>query len=139
MDVTSFATPEEIVAYFDKCNQEADDRILPWQREFKIGDCFLGVIDDGYGEPIVIYGEIYESKYPEDREHLAQPHMANKRLSKCYSQICKEGESGSIHIAVMHLKLTKDQFEAAKARDWQPDSLEMLHLFNQQYRRSITP
>jgi hypothetical protein len=137
MNVTSFATIEEMVAYMDKNNREADDRILPWQREFKAGDCFLRVTDDGWGEPLVIFGEIYESPYAEDREHLAEPHMANKRLAKCYSVMCEDGESGSIHISTMHLKLTKEEFEEARARGWKPDMQEMLRAYETQY--PITP
>lgn len=68
---------------------------------------------------------------------MAQPDMANKRLAKCYSVLCEDGESGSVHVSTMHLKLTKEEFERAKARDWQSDMLEMLRAYEKQY--SFTP
>jgi len=142
MKVTSFETPEDMFKFLQELRESeksADQTILPWQHAVGPEDCFIRVVDDGMGNPIVIYGRVYESEYPEDRYHMTEPHMRNKRLAWCFSQVAPEGETGNVHVANMHIKITRDMFEAAKAREWRTDSLELIRLFQEQYQNDYVP
>jgi hypothetical protein len=53
-----------------------------------------------------------------EREMRSQPHMADYRFTRSYSLACREGELGDIHLSNVIEKLTKEEFEVARAAGW---------------------
>lgn len=87
-----------------------DRKVQSWQAALKPGDHF-GRLADG----ILIVGEIVESEFPEDRARLQQPHMRDLRLAKCWSELCLEGEMGTVHVAVM-VPISQTEFDSVLVR-----------------------
>lgn len=133
MPIHTFNSPKELLDYLKHLERQADSRIQPWQKELKPGDYFIRLYPFHAGEILVIYGLIYESPYEEDRAYFAQPHMRNKRLAMCYSAVELLGEIGTVHISTMHIKITKDQFEAARARGFGVTQEELKRLIKERY------
>jgi len=116
--------------------KEANERVLPFQREMKVGDHFLRAT-----QGFVVYGEVISpfSFYDECRakgtfnEELAQeeqweknmraePHMKYYLFTRGYSNpMCMEGELGDTHASDMQVKITKEAFEEAKRLGWPRD------------------
>lgn len=83
-----------------------------------VGDYFVQLVGDKLDIPCDIYGEVIESEYAEDRAMLSQ--RPELRLCRCYSPLCVEGEIGTIFIATMSVKLSREQFDKAKTAGWPP-------------------
>jgi hypothetical protein len=77
--------------FFDRerrAKAAADARIRPEQAELAKGDYFVRQSD---GLPIPIYGQVLKAPY-------RAKHMQGYRFTKCYSQMCPDGEMGDIRI-----------------------------------------
>jgi len=128
--VASFDDFDSLLEAIDQERASADQQVRPFQAVIKAGDHFAravaGMNDD---EPLVIYGEVIESKSQEDREHYAQPHMQHFRFSKCFSQLCPTGELGDTHVSTM-IPISPTQFALAKERGWPSDSSTVTLILN---------
>lgn len=137
----SYDSFEEMMADIDRSLRAADDAVKPWQSSLNEGDYFLRL--DGeipiFGQiinPFQFYDDLrakgkmneeLEQEEKWERANRAQPRLKNMRFSMCYSLYCIEGEMGDTHVASMHVKLTKEQFETAKAADWNVNLRELLY------------
>lgn len=115
--VVSFDTVEEMFEAVAQLNAEAAEMpVEQWQKDLKPGDCFLRVYNIGEPVPLNIYGEVIDVTDPEDAELMeSRPDL---RMCKCYSQLCPEGELGTVFIVAMTQPLTREQFEAARLSRW---------------------
>ena len=77
MTVKSFNNVEDMFAEIDKANRIADSNVDDFQKDINLGNFFAR----NY-EGMVIYGEVIESPYEEDRELYKQPNMLNYRLTR---------------------------------------------------------
>lgn len=104
----------EILSKLMKSRDAADRRVTQEQSDQAIvGACFLRF------EPrdrILIYGEIVEPAYSEDRVLFEQPHMKHVRLARCYSVVEPDGEFGNVHVATMNHFVTREVFEGFRAQ-----------------------
>lgn len=85
----------------------ADAGVADWQSSVKKGDYFV----KGSGAGIPVYGEIL-------RNGRKGGQLQHYRFSRCYSAYCPEGEMGDIHVSTIEKVLSKDEFNAAKAKGW---------------------
>jgi hypothetical protein len=86
--------------------------------DLKHGDCFVSP------EPmlgVVVFGEVIEhdDKYPEDNEHIRDARLRGYVYARCYSQMCPEGELGDKHITTIQAKISREDFDRAKANGWE--------------------
>lgn len=131
---------DEIISLMRKAQEEADSLVKPWQATAKPGDKFLR-FTESFGEVIVIYGEILDPIEEEieagaseedlewQRANRAESHMKNYRFSRCYSQMCDEGEYGDIHVSTIATFMPNATFEEAKRLGWPSDSESLKNLF----------
>ena len=124
MKISQFDDIDEVFDHLAREREEADKHVKPWQAALGPGDFFLRIADCG-GEPVVIYGEIFESEYEEDREAHRDPAMKNYRLSRCASEVCPEPEIGDVHVASIVRQISKDEFDRARKLGW-PSSMSGL-------------
>jgi len=82
----------------------------------KPGDHYVSIqhIGDGF----LIFGEIIESEYEEDREMMAQSPWL--RLVRAWSEVYPPGELGHEFVSTL-LPISNEAFEEAKARQWKVD------------------
>ncbi len=85
--------------------------------DFKHGDCLLSLRPE---LGITIFGEVatYSEKYPEDNESITDGMTQGYLYGRCFSQLCPDGELGSIHITRVSAKISREDFERAKANRW---------------------
>ncbi|NIT79609.1 MAG: hypothetical protein GWN58_33165 [Anaerolineae bacterium] len=115
--VVSFDTVEEMFEAVAQLNEQAAEmKVEQWQKDLKPGDCFLRVYYLGEGHPLNIYGEVIDVEDPEDQALMrSRPDL---RMCRCYSQLCPEGELGSVFICAMTAPLTRAEFDAARLGRW---------------------
>jgi hypothetical protein len=66
------------------------------------------------------FGEVIETtEFPEDDVSIATARTNGFIFGRCYSWACIEGELGDTHVTRIERKLTREQFEAAKALNWE--------------------
>jgi hypothetical protein len=117
MPIKSFDSIEEMFEAVAQLNKDAAEMpVEPWQTDLKEGDCFLRVYYIGEGHPLNIYGEVIAVDDPEDRELMAS--RPDLRMCRCYSQLCPEGELGTVFIVSMTTPLTRAEFDAARLGRW---------------------
>lgn len=116
-----FTDPREFFERLRQGRERADGDVLPWQEKMTTGGCFIRVIPG-----VMIFCEIIELKYEEDRERFRSPHMRNIRPCRCYSELCIEGEYGSVHVATALVQISREQFEKARANDWKGNKEALL-------------
>lgn len=128
----TFENAGEMLRHIAESRKQADAAAENWQKDIKTGDFFLRILDE-----LVIYGEVIKpdlsefEKIPEgemsdemrmeyewEKNAYKLPHMANMRFSRCFSQLCPEGEIGDTHVCNINAKITKEQFEKAKSLGW---------------------
>ena len=115
---------------------EAAANVQPFQAALKPGD-YIVRSQNGF----IIYGEILDptpalvEEEGLDPEALAemraehdyevqlrnQPHMAAYRFSKCFSQLCPQGELGDLHISTVTKVISKESFDEARNHGWPMD------------------
>lgn len=95
-----------------------------WKKELKVGDLFVKFYDG-----LVIYGEII-NVWEEDKHLYNLPHMTDTRFTKCYSNLCIEGEVGNTNLSTVSYKITKNQFNIAKKHNWPSESKSINTLLN---------
>jgi hypothetical protein len=130
MNVTSYASPEAMMADLQKDMQEADASVKPWQEKAAVGMYYLRLMPE---LDLVVYGEILdpaqsaraagadEQEVEATREQYAQEHMRHYRFTRSYSQACACGELGDVHVGTIGGFLTGEGFEAARAQGWPTD------------------
>lgn len=108
--VEAFENFDEMMEVLRQRMDEADKRIHPWQALIQPGEYFVRPGPQG----ITIYGEVL--KDPEDchRDALTEHY----RLCKAYSVACPYGELGDVHVSTIEKIISKDEFEAARRREW---------------------
>lgn len=52
------------------------------------------------------------------RESYADPSMKYYAFTKSYSQVCPRGELGDVHMSCVSRKITRSEFESARASGW---------------------
>ncbi len=121
-----FNSLDEMLGYIRECSQQADMQVKPWQEAVKPGDYFVRFIEEG----LTIYGKILDPVQSEidagadedevnyQRELRDAPHMKHYRFSKCYSDMCPEGELGDVHVATIAAIITEKVFNEVKERGW---------------------
>lgn len=117
MITNSFESVGDLFDQIQKDRQAADDRVELWQEKIQVGDFFVRLANC-MGTPIMVFGEVVESQYEEDRESYARPHMKHFRLTKSFSVLCSEGEFGDVHVSTIDSVITKGMFEAARNCDF---------------------
>lgn len=119
LPITRLESPEQIRDWLDKQRRVAammDAAAAPWQREIKPGDFYFQRFEHGDGTLLDIFGMVLEPNGDEDRAIMAQVPM--RRLVRAWSKDCPEGEIGTLHVAAVWHKLTRDQFELAAVSGW---------------------
>jgi len=106
-----FKSFEDFLKYVSDNNQKALAAMDDWHRRLKCGDCYIRIWDD-----LIIFGEIIESEYREDRELLR--HRPELRLTRNYSIACPEGELGTIYVVDIYGTISKASFEIARSKGW---------------------
>lgn len=115
----------------------AAERVQEFQKALKPGD-YIVRSQNGF----IIYGEIIDPvvKMLDDETGLSeeqleemqaehdyeiqlrnQPHMAAYRFSKCFSQLCPQGELGDLHISTVTKVISKESFDEARNHGWPMD------------------
>jgi len=114
--VRFFETPEQMWESIQRSNAQMQEiPTTDWQEEMKEGDCFVRLMEVS-GEPFDIYGEVIPIKYEEDRELMRM--RPDLRMCRCFSQLCPEGELGTVFIVTMSHKITRELFESAREQGW---------------------
>jgi hypothetical protein len=124
----SFDSFDEMMAFMQEQERIANEHVTPEQSEIGYGDYWVRM----YEGDLLIFGYIptLEESEAQERElgaddeeiefeqaQLKDSHSRGYRYGQCFSVIEPTGEWGSTHIANM-VKITKDQFEFAKANGW---------------------
>lgn len=121
--VRTFESPEEMIAYMDKMREDAREafkRVPEWVKEALVpGAHYMRIYDEG----LIIFGEVIESDYEEDRELMAR--SPELRLVRAFSVACPDGELGSEHVCTM-LPVPPEVFEFAKSENWNVRQLDLL-------------
>ncbi len=127
--IHSFASLDEMLAAIENDRIEADHAVKDWQSQLAPGDFFIRI---GPGS-VAIFCEVLDpalpgSPGPHSQEYLdelkeaaswyAEPHMKNFRFCRAFSVYCEHGEMGDVHISTAALKISKENFEMARARGW---------------------
>ena len=109
MTVIPFDDLDDFFEYEDRNRKAADARVQDWQKALGPGDYFAR--DPGLG--FDIYGEILKPDGP-----YTGP-MEHYRFCRAYSVACPMGELGDVHVSEIDRKLSRGEFEIARAREWQ--------------------
>ena len=136
MTIKSFDNLEDFFAAETTARNEADAGVEPFQAKLKPGDFFVRVYAHA---DVVIYGEILvpgsDEELTEDglsEEDLAeikaeyeaeaalrnQPQMRHYHFSRCFSQMCQEGEVGDVHASTIAAVIPRSSFEEARKLGW---------------------
>ncbi|MBI5499784.1 MAG: hypothetical protein HY907_06045 [Deltaproteobacteria bacterium] len=128
MHFQAFNTYEDMMSEVERARDEADGQVQPWQAVLAPGDFFIRIWSG-----LVIYGEILDPAVPQfpgdysdealseirrEARIYEQPEMRGYRFTRCYSVACPEGEFGDTHVSSMTRKITREQFEQARASGW---------------------
>jgi hypothetical protein len=134
MTVQSFNSDEEMWNAIRKGILTAKERATPEQNAITYGDYWMRVWED-----FLIFGTIShpddldaaerllgasEEEIKAERKMLAESYENGFRFGKAYSVIVPEGELGDTHVSEM-TKITKEEFEEAKALGWGDDVLDL--------------
>jgi hypothetical protein len=125
MTVHTFDSLEDLLQAVTQDREAADQCVLPFQAEAKVGDCYVRLLPD---EGLVIFGELLDPTADCTGEELAevrslyrQPHMRHYRFGRHYSVACEDGELGDIHVANIAAIISRAAFAAAQALGWPCD------------------
>jgi len=114
MHVKSFDNDEDLFNYLDDISKKgiAQYKDMP---QFLLDGMQVGHFYMTSEQSLVIFGEIIDSEYEEDRALMA----ANQhvRLVRAYSVVCPEGEMGNVRVMSL-APISKDDFQNAKDCDW---------------------
>lgn len=117
----SFDSVDAMLDALDQARKEADHAVKAWQGILSPGDFFVRV---GTGN-VAIYCEVLdpsavveENEVEDMKAWYAEPHMRNFRFCRAFSVYCVEGEMGDVHISTAALKISRDNFEAARQHGW---------------------
>jgi len=124
----AFDSLEDMIAAMRTRAEDADRLVEPWQEALKPGDHVVR-FESGLALFSTILDPVAEAKaYADDgsedeavaeaRATYGQPHMKHFRYTRSYSISCPEGEYGDIHVVTALAKISKADFEAAKAAGW---------------------
>lgn len=143
--IKTYDSVEAMLDDIAKSREAADGRVLPWQDDIKPGMFVVRAWcpTKDPADMLIIYSEIIESEYEEDREQYRQPHMRNFRFTRSYSEVCPDGELGDIHVSsVLDIGsppiLSKEEFEECRTRNW-PNDIRVLRSILQSHRCPMNP
>lgn len=111
---------EELQRQSDKARKFADKYRL-WEQNLQGGDFFVESTDYG-----LMYGEVFISRDPEDKEIEKRSRENGYIFSRVFSSLCPQGELGSVHISRIFYKITKEGFDQAKKQGFPSDNLHLL-------------
>lgn len=132
----SFEAFESFEAMFDSMKRDEDaanERATQEQRDIGYGDYFIRT-RRSFGDELTIYGHIMtrdefitserDAGSPEDElswtlEGMDSSYTRGYRFGWCYSEVEPDGELGSTHVSTMTRKITKEEFDAARERNWE--------------------
>ena len=97
---------DEALELMDKHRRAADQATKKWQWEDVNPGTY--VVRMAYGFPI----------FSEIEEDYCEPNMQGYVFGKHYSIACPLGEKGDVHRSQILSVITKEQFEEAKAANW---------------------
>ena len=120
MKIREFDSVEELFDEMRRDQEAADERAKTHHlgvADLKHGDCFIVPRPD---IGVVIFGEVIEhdDKYPEDNESIQESRLRGYVYARCYSPLCVEGELGDTHITRIQAKISRNDFDHAKANGW---------------------
>ena len=110
-DIQDFDTPQAMLDRITKFSEQGSAAYENMSDDIKAalvpGQHFVVFTDYSF----LIFGEIIESEYDEDRHSLAaSPHL---RLTRAYSVACEDGEVGT-HFACNLFPIPESMFDLAK-------------------------
>jgi hypothetical protein len=97
---------EEAMERLEQARRAADARVRPWQAAIAPGQCFIA---DGEDD-LVVFGEVLEG--------YAEPRLRHYRFCRCHSVACPEGELGDVHVSTIQRRISREEFEQARAGGW---------------------
>jgi len=109
VEIEVFDNAEAAMARLEEARKAADSRVRPWQAAVGVGDCFV-VLAEG----LVIFGEVLEGYQDRRLKHY--------RFCRCHSVACAEGELGDMHVSTIRRVISREAFEEARGKGWQPGS-----------------
>ena len=102
-----------------RAQDEAALRIPPWAATIKVGD-FVTREHKSRSHTFRIWSEVLpmteEDEEGNEIEGSYEGHAY--RFTRSFSVICPDGELGDVHLSVIERIVTRDEFEAARARGW---------------------
>ena len=107
MKVEFFDSHEAAAKRLRQAMEAADSRVTPWQAALRPGECILSIVEDG----LVVFGEVLEG--------YREPHLKHYRFCRCFSVACPEGELGDVHVATVACRISREEFELARASEWE--------------------
>lgn len=141
----SFESFESLDAMLDKMARDEDaanQRATQEQRDIGYGDYFTRIWDGMFGDWLTIYGYVTpRDKFIEEEKNAGaddaelswethahdSAYQRGYRFGWHYSTVEPDGELGSTHVSVMK-KISKEEFDAAKARGWKGQDGEGYHI-----------
>ena len=102
----SFDNWEEALEAIDRNRRAADQVTEKWQWEDIVPGCYVVRIAHG----LIIFSEI--------EQDYCEPNMQGFVFGAHYSIACPIGELGDVHRSDVLAVITKEQFETAKAANW---------------------
>lgn len=127
MDITFYASDEEMWEDLGRQMKAADARVTDGQKRYRPGDIVMS--DSGYGFPIFNeiqdieklvgenlrkYGDSYEDEGIYFIDLYREPHMRYYCFAKSYSEACPEGEYGDFHISQGLYRIPREVFDELK-------------------------
>jgi hypothetical protein len=107
MEVEFFDSHEAAAKRLRQAMEAADARVTPWQAALRPGECILSIVEDG----LVVFGEVLEG--------YREPHLKHYRFCRCFSVACPEGELGDVHVSTVACRISREEFELARASEWE--------------------
>jgi hypothetical protein len=118
MKVETFETYEEMFESLQKQREQArkqTENLGSFLEKFREpGTCFVQVHPAGFW----IYGKVEGSEYEEDQEMLEASFRDGYIFCRAASELCPEGELGSIHISQINAVISPLLYESAKQKGW---------------------
>jgi hypothetical protein len=120
MPIIAVTDIDDFFAQEEQAQERAALLIPVWAGTLTVGDHFLREVTFS-DETITIYSEILpQTVEDEDGNEVVVPYDGSPyRFTRSFSTCCPEGELGDAHISTIARRISKEEFEAARANGWQ--------------------
>lgn len=116
--VTTFDSLEDMIEALEeqgKKAKESANNLRSYLEKFReLGTCFVMAHPAGF----FIYGQVEGSDYPEDLQDLEASFQDGYVFCRAFSEVCPEGELGSIHISKIEAVISQEGFNGAREKGW---------------------